>query len=236
MGWTGNTSELTSWADHHLEVGALLTCPQINQGKAIDMEYGNNIFGHIQCNTWKGKQLTKYGWKDYFFCWQYPDETWIWFVAIWRHSSVHWRASLFPGMYPILYLSPFRHSFALLQPSHVTSMSSEHIHLLAIVGSFKSGRVLFLVLQMWSFFPPPFSLSVSKCLREGRMGGWLESGCGRARACFWSWCGLILGPSFVCFCPFSDFFQSRVPASRIFLPFLDFFGCFINLKSYRSMS
>ena len=92
---------------------------------------------------------------------------------------------------------------------------------------FKWGGVLFLV--------PPFSLSVSKCLREGRMGGWLESGCGRARACFWSWCGLILGPSFVCFCPFSDFFQSRVPARRIFLPFLDFFACIVNLKSYRSM-
>ena len=34
------------------------------------------------------------------------------------------------------------------------------------------------------FLVPPFSLSVSKCLREGRMGGWLESGCGRAVRAF----------------------------------------------------
>ena len=98
------------------------------------------------------------------------------------------------------------------------------------------GKGLFFGPPDVKFFSPPFSLSVSKCLREGRMGGWLESGCGRARACFWSWCGLILGPSFVCFCPFSDFFQSRVPASRIFLPFLDFVARIVNLKSYRSMS
>ena len=96
-----------------------------------------------------------------------------------------------------------------------------------LLDRFKWGRVFFLV--------PPFSLSVSKCLREGRMGGWLESGCGRARACFWSSCGLILGPSFVCFCPFSEFFQSRVPARRIFLPSLDIFVGFVKLKSYRSM-
>ena len=73
-------------------------------------------------------------------------------------------------MYPILYLSSFRHSFALLQPSHVKSMSSEHIYLLAIVGSFSMGKGL--------VFGPPdikfFSLrSVSVCLSVCEKEGWV---------------------------------------------------------------
>ena len=49
-------------------------------------------------------------------------------------------------------------------------MSSQHIHLLAIVGSFSMGKGLVFGPPDIKFFPP-FSLSVSKCLREGRMGG-----------------------------------------------------------------
>ena len=50
-------------------------------------------------------------------------------------------------------------------------MSSEHIHLLANVGSLSMGKGLVFSPPDIKVFSSPFSLSVSKCLREGMMGG-----------------------------------------------------------------